>query len=333
MTGQSPASASRPEIGGYFGLDLPPSGSNPHAGALALNSARNGLLYLLHARRPRRVHLPSYICDSMLQPLRQAGVAHRFYAIDERLEIARPPRLAPSELLLYVNYFGVKSGYCRQLTAHYGGALVVDDSQALYADPLPGVATLYSPRKFVGVSDGGYLYLRPDPCLALDRDASSEAASHLTGRPDESAQAFYPAFLAAERRLDGRPLRRMSALTTALLNHFDHPRARLVREQNFRFLHAALARHNRLPIEPADAVGPMVYPFWTGDRGLRERLLAERVYTATYWADVRSRPEAGVVERRLVEELVPLPIDQRYGIPQMQFILGLVDAPLPRCAS
>lgn len=312
------------EIGGYFGLDLPSSGTNPHSDAIALNSARNSLLYTLRIRRPARVFLPSYICGSMLQPLKQAGIPHHFYAIDERLQIAQPPELGASELLVYVNYFGLQNAYCRQLAATYGQALVIDNSQALYADPQPCAATIYSPRKFVGVSDGGYLYTEPDPSLELEQDTSSDAARHLSGRADGSAAAFYQDYRLAEQRLAGRPLRRMSTLTAGLLAHFDHHRARLVRERNFLFLHSALERVNRLPIDLTDLRGPMAYPLWTHDAALRGRLLEQRVYTATYWSEVLARPEATALERELVGELVPLPIDQRYGLKHMGFVLELI---------
>lgn len=315
-----------PEIGGYFGLDLPSSHSNPHSGAIALNSARNALQYVLLARRPRRLHLPSYICNSMLQPLEQAAVDPCFYAIDERLELADLPQLSDGEMLLYVNYFGIKSRHCQRLAGHYGTSLIVDNSQAFYVPPLPGTTTLYSPRKFIGVPDGGYLYLESDPTIPLERDVSSEAGRHLLGRPDESASAYFGDYRQAEQRLAMRPLRKMSALTAAMLDHFDHRRARLVRERNFLFLHAALGASNRLAIDPADIEGPMVYPYWTDDNTLRQSLLEQRIYTATYWDEARSRPSSTQLEASLVEQLVPLPIDQRYSLDEMRLILQVITA-------
>ena len=35
--------------------------------------------------------------------------------------------------------------------------LIIDNAQAFFAKPLLGIDTFYSPRKFVGVSDGGIL--------------------------------------------------------------------------------------------------------------------------------------------------------------------------------
>ena len=319
----------RREIGGYFGLEPGRHGNNPHIAAQALNSARNCLLHVLLARRPGRLYLPAYVCDSMLEPLRQAAVEHDFYNIDAALEIAAPPVLGRDECLLYVNYFGLKSDYCRRLAVQYGTALILDNSQALYAPPAACAATLYSPRKFCGVSDGGYLYSEAPLDVALERDVSHDSVRHLVGRVDLGAPAFYADFCASEQRLSGRPLRRMSALTEALLNGIDHDHARRTRQSNFRFLHAALGPANRLRIDTTGVEGPMVYPLLASDPTLRQRLIAQKVYVATYWQEVLQRRQASALERELAELLVALPIDQRYGLQEMQFIVEAIDGRAP----
>lgn len=312
------------EIGGYFGLEVGPPGRNPHAGARPLNSARNCLLYLLLARRPTRIHVPAYLCDSMLEPLRQAAVEPVFYNIDAALEIAQPPAVRNGECLLYVNYFGVKNAYCRLLTARYGAALILDHSQALFSPPLACGATLYSPRKFLGVADGGYLYCDSTLATDLEQDASYDSMRHLVGRLDLGASPFYEDFCQSELRLSGRPLRRMSAVTAAILDGVDFERARAARQRNFLLLHAALGALNRLALDAADIDGPMVYPFRTDDPTLRQRLLAQRIYVATYWKEVLQRQQGSPLERDLVERLTPLPIDQRYGPADMQAILDVI---------
>jgi len=325
MNSSDSTGAGTREIGGYFGLELGRHHSNPHAAALALNSARNCLLHFLLARRPARLHLPAYLCDSMIEPLQRAAVAYEFYNIDADLEVAGRPALGRDELLLYVNYFGVKTPYCQRLAAQYGSALVLDNSQALFSPPLACAATLYSPRKFLGVVDGGYLHCGLVLDQALDRDVSWDSVRHLVGRLDLGAAGFYPDFRHSEQRLAGRPLRRMSALTEAILNSVDYDEARQTRRRNFLFLHAALGPSNRLRIDTAEIDGPMVYPYWTDDDTLRQRLLARKVYVASYWSEVVQREEASAVEKSLAAYLIPLPIDQRYGPSDMQVILNVVD--------
>jgi hypothetical protein len=260
----------------------------------------------------------------MSEPLAQAGIALSRYGVGSDLEIAGEINLRPGELLLYVNYFGIKSAYCRNLVRKYGRALLIDNSQAFFAAPLDCGATFYSPRKFFGVADGGYLYAVGVLDESLESDVSFDSARQLLGRLDRSAAEFFQDYRRSEQRLAGRPLRLMSTLTRAILSGVDYERARLVRERNFLFLHAVLQPMNHLPIDTAEARGPMVYPLLSDDSSLRQRLLARSIYVATYWPEVLESAEATVEEKRLAAQLIPLPIDQRYGIEQMQAVLDVV---------
>ena len=312
------------EIGGYFGLELGRGRDYPHAGALHLNSARNAFLHILESVRPSRLYLPSYLCKSMMGPLSRTGIPHEFYHIDERLEIASLPDTGSSERILYVNYFGVKAQYSTRLAQRYGQSLVLDNSQAFLAANTPGTACIYSPRKFVGVADGGLLHGSAPPTERLEPDSSVDSTRHLIGRLDASAAQFYPDYRSSEESLANRPLRAMSAFTRAVLRSLDYEQIKLVRERNFWYLHAHLGSENRLEIAPPEVCGPMVYPFWGSRPGLRDRLIGNRIYVARYWAEVLSNPRRSSVDERLTNELLPLPIDQRYGTRDMDRIIETV---------
>ena len=107
------------------------------------------------------------------------------------------------------------------------------------------------------------------------------------------------------------------------------PLARQARQRNFLQLHAVLGPVNRLCIDAAGIDGPMVYPFVADDPSLRQRLIAQKVYVATYWQEVMQREQASALEKALVEQLVALPIDQRYGPEEMQFVLDLIEGRSP----
>ena len=140
------------------------------AGAAAFQSGRAAFLALLESGRPACVHLPWYLCDSMREPLRQAGVAGRPYAIDGEF---RPPEslaLESNEWLLVVNYFGLCESVVADLQArHPSEQIVVDNAQAFFAAPTRCRASLYSPRKFFGVPDGGFLAARGNRASRLIR--------------------------------------------------------------------------------------------------------------------------------------------------------------------
>ena len=96
-------------IGGYFGLELR-SGEHYHKNAIRLNTARNCFEYVLRARGYRKVYIPYYTCDVMLEPLKKLHVEYEFYPIDINLEPKNDIVLNEGEAFLYTNYYGLKQG-------------------------------------------------------------------------------------------------------------------------------------------------------------------------------------------------------------------------------
>lgn len=109
-------------IGGYFELELPVH-QEFHSGAIALNSGRSCLEYILRCRRYSKVYIPYYTCDSVIEPIVKLGIAYEFYHIDKMYHIVGDIVLSNGEALLYTNYWGMKNKYCAQLAKHYGQQL------------------------------------------------------------------------------------------------------------------------------------------------------------------------------------------------------------------
>lgn len=313
------------EIGGYFELEIEKKGDLLHSNALKLNSARNCLKYILNSKKPNKVYIPVYICNSMLQPLRDCDIEYQFYNIDEKLEIMSDLSLKENDFLLYVNYFGLKSDFCKFLADKYGTNLIIDNSQAFFEKSIKNIDTIYSPRKFFGVSDGGYLYTNSTIDQKLNVDFSYDHISHLVGRIEKSASEFYNIFRLSEECLSNRPIRFMSKLTSSILENIDYEKAKLKRERNFLFLHNHLKISNLLDINIHSLNGPMVYPYLTEDKSLRDELIKKKIYVAKYWEEVEQRPYVNLFEKDLVDKLVPLPIDQRYNLDDMYSIIRAID--------
>ena len=68
----------------------------------------------------------------------------------------------------------------------------------------------------------------------------------------------------------------------------------------------------------------MVYPFMTDDKSLRGRLLENKVFVARYWPNVLEWCKEEALEYKLVTQIIPLPIDQRYVKEDMQRILNII---------
>ncbi|WP_375740600.1 hypothetical protein [Pseudomonas boanensis] len=302
-------------VGGYFELELPSETSSYYPEALRFQSARASFYALLCAGRPRKVWMPHYVCDSMLGPLDKAGVEVSFYSINEDFSVRDEINLHPGEWIFYVNYFGVCSNRQREILKKFNSEQVVfDHSQAFFAPPLDCLATIYSPRKFFGIPDGGLLITKlPIPEPEETDDGSIQRSLHLLKRLAGTPESGYADYQAAEKTLEDFRYRKMSVLTENLLSRIDYESARLKRNENFRFLHKELGFHNRLELDIEAIDGALCYPFFKNLKGLREELIGQRVFTPTYWAACRSRVKVESLEYALVDSLIPIPCDQRYS--------------------
>lgn len=309
-------------IGGYFELELR-RGRHYHEDAIRLNTARNCFEYVLLARGYRKVYIPYYTCEVMLQPLQKHHIAYEFYHIDQRLEPVNTKPLQTDEAFLYTNYFGLKQRCVEKLASLYGRQLIVDNAQAFFAPRLKGIDTFYSPRKFFGVPDGGYLYTDYPLAQELSQDKSVDRMSHLLCRIEEGAEAGYGYFRKNDDMLDNNPIRKMSVLTSRLLANVDYEAVYEKRRANFQYLHELLGGSNQLSIGYIqDEDVPLVYPYYNTEKNeLKQRLIQNKIFIATYWPNVADWCDEKAWESKLTQQLCCLPIDQRYGAVEMNDIV------------
>ena len=310
------------EIGGYFELELA-SKEEYHLGAISLNSGRNALKYILKSQNIKYIYIPNYICNSMIEPLIELSISFEFYNIDENFEIIQKIDLLKDERILYVNYFALKSKYVIKLANKYQKYLIIDNTQDFFRKPLKNIDTIYSPRKFFGISDGGYLYTNNLLEELLNVDESHIHSSQLLGRSDKIASLFYNEFKEAEQRLINQPIMKMSNLTNKILSSINYNIIKKKRKENFEYLHNALKEINLL--ENIDIKStPFIYPFITNDMNLRQKLINNKIYTAKYWNEVLDRDSVSNIEINFVNKLLPLPIDQRYDRDDMYRLLRII---------
>lgn len=315
-------------IGGYFELadkDCD-SGCMP-VGGVALNTCRNALEFIiLQIPDIKRILVPYYTCEAVIEPLKRLPVEYEFYHINEHLEIAEEIVLQEGDYLIANNYFGVKDIYIAKLADKYGERLIVDNAQALFAPVLPGINAAYSTRKYVGVADGGFAVgVLSKSILEFELDNSSDHDSHLFIRKEKGAEAGFKNYQLNECKLDNQPIRKMSPQTQLILSHIDYEAVIRKRRQNYCYLSEALEEMNILQLPAMDTFTcPMVYPFMTNDESLRTRLILNKVFVARYWPNVLEWCERESLEYKFAERIIPLPIDQRYGLKEMDVIIKLL---------
>ena len=294
-------------------------GSEFHEHGIALNSGRNGLRYLIRGRIIKRIWLPKLLCSAISDTCKEENVEILYYSIDKQLRPVLPQSLEGDWLYL-INYYGQ---YSVEEIRHWGQIyknIIVDNVQAFYTKPIDGLDTIYTCRKFFGVPDGGYLYTDCTLSKILQRDESYDRLTFLAGRLERSANEFYSAYRENEQRIDELPLRRMSVVTQNLLRGIDYEQIKKDRERNFSYLQKHLRSINQLKLCLPD--GPYMYPLLIkGGAEIRKKLQEKKIYIPTLWPNVLQECQVDSLEYHYATDILPIPVDQRYSVRNMETII------------
>lgn len=306
------------EIGGYIELDTY-RGPMLHEGAVALNCGRNALAYLFKTKGIKTLWIPKFICDSVSGVCAREGVEVKYYSVGVNLRPAEDVHLKAGEWFYLVNYYGQIGNDEIYSYVHRYDSVIVDQAQSYYQMPIDGVDTLYTCRKFFGVADGAFLYT--DQKLEdLPIDETHDRMGFLLGRYERSASEFYADYVANNHLFGDEPIKQMSKLTANLLRGIDYEYVKRRRTENYTFLHEKLGKLNKLNLSIPE--GSFMYPLYI-DNGseIRKKFQTKKIYIPTLWPDVFELCKEDETEYDMAANILPLPIDQRYGKEEMQYMI------------
>ncbi|NIC04299.1 hypothetical protein [Billgrantia bachuensis] len=315
-------------IGGYQGLELPLYEKSLNQSTIKINSARSGIKLVLSSLDIKKIWLPAYTCDAVVLAALDLGVSIKFYSIDSNFAVDAALQLKAGEHILITDYYGLCGYTVKQNVHRFGYAnTIVDCSQAYFSEQTRAVATIFSPRKFFGLPDGGLLYSKDSRIHQPEqRDNSSESRMpHLISRLTNSPEVAYQQYLEAEQAISDLPVQGMSCLTERLLQAIDYEEVRTARTRNARYLHERLGKYNQLSLAFDDNPAPLCYPFLPSVKtSSRSELISRRVYVPSYWPEVLNRVNKGSFEWKLVTNGLFLPCDQRYNEGDMGRLISLL---------
>ncbi len=159
-------------IGGMFGLPEtvePKVAIEPHQwkflddANLFLANGRSGIMVLMDSLAPANVWMPSYLSPTMIEAVDQKKTNLRFYEVDYNLHVSSTDwvdQIQTGDLVVMIDYFGFPlSSKFTGLVKEQGGYVLEDACQALLSDHTGRYSdfVLFSPRKTIGVPDGGIL--------------------------------------------------------------------------------------------------------------------------------------------------------------------------------
>lgn len=307
------------EIGGYIELDTY-TGSMLHDDGIKLNCGRNALEYLIISKGIKKLLFPKFMCVSCDEILRRNNVSVRYYSIGMDFKPLSVDR-DEDEFLYIVNYYG-------QLSIDYllslGDNVIVDNAQAYFNEPIDGTDTIYTCRKFFGVPDGAILYTEKKLETELPRDESFDRMHFLLGRYERSATEFYSEYLANNDFFYNEPIKKMSKLTNNLLHGIDYEFVCNRRRKNFQYLDKQFKSINKLDLTVPN--GAFMYPLYINNGAeIRKELQKEKIFIPTLWPSVFEVCDENELEYDMAKNILPIPIDQRYSIEDMEIIINSIE--------
>lgn len=322
---------------------LPPPWLDWPGQILKFANTRSALWYLAQCLQPQRVWLPAYLCPVILPCFATHHVT--FFPVTTALTVTDRSwleQVQPGDLVLLIAYFGFMPELSLLQALQVRQAIVVlDNAQALMAldDLAPEVDyVVASPRKWLGIPDGGLLFSRqplPEPDWQAAPQAWWQWALNASqGRQDfdrgsGSQTAWYEAFQQAEKTqpMGAYP---MSPLSEQLLNTaVDWPYLIHQRRENYQILRHALSTWALFPDLP-DNIVPFGFTLRVPNRDrLRTALIAQKIYPPIYWAVEGHIPETFIDAHQLSREIITLPCDQRYNGNEIRQMAHTVKALIP----
>jgi len=347
------ACESRRAVGGPFELTTPAMDSRGVAESLQWDAcgtwtvsgraALGLILDELRRRGVRELHLPDYLCQSILDTVEAYEWQYSFYPVSRSLSASPSP--PENSALLVIHYFGWVNPIVERFRGVADGTihLIEDACQAPLSEgvsfrPERGFVVA-SPRKFAPVPLGGWCNLEKRG-LELQPEAEARAWQSLAARVVRGAYLSHPshpvnreiekfyldALHEVEDFIEANLLSECALPKIALdsLRFTDWKKAAEARRANWQLLNELLEGCVQ-PIfrELPEGVVPLGYPVELKDRdGVRAKLAQARVFCPVHWPLPRQlrHTTAGSTGIRAAKSWLTLPIDQRYNAADIEYV-------------
>lgn len=327
-------------IGGFFGLHLARAETEnsiwrswtKNAGSVhALRNGRSALRHYLRVRSPRRIWLPAYGCRSLMEGCEGTGVDCMFYPIAETLDPDRNVlrhHLRGGDAVLVIDYFGRPPSH-----EFVSWARTVEDvdwiedcAQALApqadADQDWADHRLFSPRKLLGVIDGGLLVSRqalpaPSYADALPHGLAEPAVLRLEDPYARHSDVIYAHYAAVEAAMTVGDLP-ITRLSRAILETTEIAPLIEARQRNVAVLSDLLAAVGLIVLK-APAYAPFGYPIRVSRRyHVSDALRSQKIFVPVHWREILADGDEFPFELALSRQLLTLPCDHRYTVEDMR---------------
>ena len=315
------------EIGGYMEFELKGTGKLYHENLIALNTTRNAIKYILIGKKIEKLYIPYFLCDSITEMLASSRISYSFYRISEKFMPLIDFSIAENEAILIVNYYGqLSKSIIMGLKEQYHN-IILDNTHAFFEKPYKGIDTVYNVRKYFGVPEGAYVSTDVLHKEELKRSVTAGKYEHIIGRAESNAASYFDKYRQSEEEINNTDIQMMSRFTENMLRMIDYKEIEKKRIANFKYLHQELKDFNNLQINNENAT--YMYPLKVHNAAkIRRELIQQKIYIPILWTFALENTSEGTPDYSLADEILPLPIDQRYEAVDMEYIVNVLRSKL-----
>ena len=304
------------EIGCHFKFENI-IGNVYHDTNLLLSSGRNCLRYIIREKGIVTLFLPYFLCESLSEISIQENIEIKYYHIDSNY---MPTDINESQLnektyIYFVNYYGLFRNKINYLIDKYK-YIIIDNTHDFFNKEHYNADVIYNYRACI-VSDN--LEYNFDYSKGKSLDKVLEMLSR-----DETGEFFhYPTFLEADKHFRNEDLKYMSNFTENYLHAISYEQILKKRLENYMQLCLAFEKYNSLNLSNIELT--YMFPLFVSDgKELREYLKANNIYSLKLWPNIDCNG-ANTNEILAADNMVLIPIDQRYSFDEMEYIIKTVN--------
>ncbi len=306
----------------HWGLDRKPK--------ILLHNARSALAHLTAHLDITTLWLPAYSCQELSSTAHPRNITINYYPLTEALSpditCLKKNGLQSGHALLAINYFGssLSTDFISFTIEHPDIVWIEDAVQCMANQKSWGHYTLRSPRKLLGVPDGGIISCDDNKTLPDVQTAPHSniefmqpSILRLEDKNNKNNDLWYKSYVDSEKKMTISHLA-MSQLTESILKTTAIDDLTNKRHQNAAILTKSLQDYLITPI--ADNPAPFGVPIRVKNRDALISYLAEhRIFVPVHWRDIPTRDFQ--FESELSNTLLTLPCDHRYDTEDMHYLL------------
>lgn len=310
------------------------------------DSGRGALRHIRrHLNNYSKILLPEFICESISNCFEKKMIS--YYRLNEDFSINIEDLTKKIKdghvLILLMHYFGALQPKdilekCRQLADRSDSIIIEDTTHSIFTEKQTiGDYVICSIRKWLPISGGGVLYYKHDP-LKLDQLDYPKSTDNYRNygmvlkdlflkEGHDFKNIYREIFIESEGRIDKqKKICGISDFSRFICSCVSVNDLISTRRRNMKKLKTALERFGMKPAVDFDSSSvALAYPIRLKNRDdMRSYFIDNKIYCAVHWPFDGNMPEQRPFAKKNADELISLPIDQRYDEEHMQYLIDVI---------